>query len=271
MARIELENLLNTRDLGGIKTVDGRIIKENMLIRSGQLYNLSKNDVNTLLNHNLSLVIDFRTLSEKESKPDPKIDNVTYIYNPILELETLGISREKGNVEDIMNGKVFSLDISEEKMANFMLKNYSQLASNDYSIVQYSKFVELVVNNAEKGATLWHCTAGKDRVGIATVIILECLGVDRKTIVDDYLKTNEYSSEEINASFILMSKKTNPDFAQIFCKYLLGANEIYINQFYEVVDNKYGGMDNFLKYKLGINENVIEYMKNTFLRSEKNE
>ena len=89
ITRIELEKLINTRDLGGMKTVDSKIIKDNCLIRSGVLKKLSGEDIITLKNHNLKTVIDFRSEKEFVERPDVKIDGVTYLNFPALKKNDL--------------------------------------------------------------------------------------------------------------------------------------------------------------------------------------
>lgn len=70
--RIPLESLPNTRDLGGIRTADGRSIRLRRLLRSGALAGISDADREKLLKeYNLKTVIDFRTDTEREEKPDP--------------------------------------------------------------------------------------------------------------------------------------------------------------------------------------------------------
>ena len=43
-----------------------------------------------------------------------------------------------------------------------------------------------------EGPVLINCTAGKDRTGVAVAVLLEMLGVSRKTIMQDYLQSNIY-------------------------------------------------------------------------------
>ncbi len=44
---------------------------------------------------------------------------------------------------------------------------------------------------------LWHCSAGKDRVGVGTALLLCALGVPKKTIYEDFMKTNMYLDKEM--------------------------------------------------------------------------
>lgn len=64
-ARIPLQSLPNTRDLGALATKDGRHILPRRLLRSGNLYHMSLQDQDTLLDeYHLSTVVDFRTRME---------------------------------------------------------------------------------------------------------------------------------------------------------------------------------------------------------------
>jgi protein-tyrosine phosphatase len=49
--------------------------------------------------------------------------------------------------------------------------------------------------SAEHRPAVFHCTAGKDRTGLAAALLLEVLGVDRELILDDYELTNVTRSE----------------------------------------------------------------------------
>ena len=55
-------------------------------------------------------------------------------------------------------------------------------------------FGRLLSALAEPGAlpALFHCTAGKDRTGVAAALLLLVLGVDLETVLDDYELSTEY-------------------------------------------------------------------------------
>ena len=67
---IILSGAPNARDLGGIETADGRVLRPGRLIRSGMLSRLDDNDISYLKNAGLRTVVDFRTTAERLQKPD---------------------------------------------------------------------------------------------------------------------------------------------------------------------------------------------------------
>ena len=104
MKVINLESTFNTRDLSALK-IDNKRIKENRLIRSGHLHNLTENDVNTLKNLNLKVVIDFRSEHEFIHRSDKRIEGVTYLNFPSLpkkELASKG-SNSDSNLLDLVD------------------------------------------------------------------------------------------------------------------------------------------------------------------------
>ena len=68
---------------------------------------------------------------------------------------------------------------------------YTDMVTDEYSRSQLDKVVETLRDNAEKGiCTLFHCTAGKDRIGIVSMALLKSYGVSDEEIIEDYMRTN---------------------------------------------------------------------------------
>ena len=75
----------NKRDLGGLKTKDGRTIRPGMIIRSAQLGEAEEAELN-----GISTIIDLRTIAEREEKPDRACGR-EYLPIPIFEKVNEGI------------------------------------------------------------------------------------------------------------------------------------------------------------------------------------
>ena len=194
--KINFEKLNNTRDLGGMPAADGRVIRPGMLIRSGMLNGASTADLSRLESL-IELVVDFRTDGELETKPDPEIPGVRNVWVPVLGKPAEGISREEESDRSLM--KKLAMDPSGAQ--KFMAGLYVNLASDEFSREGYRKFVQYLAEPRDK-AMLWHCSAGKDRAGMAALITQEILGVPRELVIQDYLETNVNLADDLEAIII---------------------------------------------------------------------
>ena len=258
---LKFDNLHNIRDLGGIQTGDGRRIRRGRLIRCGHLANLSDDD-RFLLSQMLSTVVDFRTNQERNKQPDQEIPGVEYHHIPIVDSLTAGITRE----EESDKGAVALLLHKPKEAKEYMCDMYSSFAMGKYALSQYAKFIRLLTVPRDK-AVLWHCTAGKDRAGVATVIVLELLGVSREEIIADYLYTRECLAEDILRLSAMYKKQEGTDspLADESLRYLFGAEEEYILTFYNTVEQKYSNMDTYLSEGLGITQDEREKLRELYL------
>lgn len=257
-ARLSLQSLPNTRDLGAIRTLDGRMILPQKLLRSGELYHISQADIRTLREeYHLTTIVDFRTETERMHKPDTELEGVCYIDNPILEEETTGITRERGFLEQILD---FPGDARK-----YMEETYRSLITNQFSLNQYAKFFQYLLDQ-ENGAILWHCTAGKDRVGIGTALLLHALGVPKNVIMEDYLRTNQYLEREIEYMLQLLGDrlKDHPG-AEEKIRILMRVEPEYLEGAFALIETEYGSMDRFLRKKMCLTAKAMDKLKNKYL------
>ena len=263
MSHIKLQKMKNCRDLGGFMTEDGRKIKEKSLIRSEALFEASQSDIEKLKNeYNLKTVIDFRTDIECEQKPDPDIPGVKYIHNPILRAQTLGITRERVAYRDMP--KLFE-NISVTPL-EYMSEMYRNLVLDESAMTHYKEFFRILIE--EDGAFLWHCTAGKDRVGIGTALLLSALGVSREDIINDYLMTDYYyrfTNAKLNMMISLGVRDKN---VRTYLRWLLSVKREYICASFSAVEEKYGSVEAYLQSVMGLDGEKIAALKEKFLEKQ---
>lgn len=202
-------------------------------------------------------MIDLRTRYEILEKPDIVMDGVKYREIPIIDEETAGIS-QAGNLMDMI--KKFDR-IPDE----FLHKQYQNLVRDQYSVRQYARFMDVILNH-EDGAILWHCSAGKDRAGVGTALLLCALGVPRKTIQEDFLKTNLYLEEEMQHMVRYLETKTIVD-SRIMDKVriLYKVKSEYLDTVFQTIEQDYGSVEHFMKKALYLNPKSIETLKNKYL------
>ena len=255
---MKLQNLHNTRDLGGMRTIDGRAIRPGRLIRSGELCRASVSDARWLSDH-VSLIVDFRTAEKRKEMPDPALPNVENLHLPVLESLTAGISRDAKSDKEAYS----LIALEPDRARDFMIGNYQKLIASDYSRSQYAAFIGLLTKPRD-GAILWHCTAGKDRAGFASVIVQEILGVSHDGIAADYLKTNECLAEEyqhLRETSLRQAERVNEQ----SLAYLFGAHEEYLAAVYQTIENVYGGFQGFIREGLGVSEETQEGLRRMYL------
>ena len=225
----------NIRDLGGIRTKDGKTIKQGCLVRSANLAQAEEQDMN-----GISTVIDLRTPGERDEKPDCPCGR-EYLPIPIFEHITAGISHEKK---------------AEKKGVPDMSGLYRWLVRECRD--NFKKVVEeIMTHDYSTGAILWHCSEGKDRCGLTTALVLEILGVDRYVIMEDYLKTNIVNIPKAEGIREKLRESHGEEFAQsVYRAYL--ADEAYLN----VAWSEMG--DDYIE-QLGITKEEIEEFKRKML------
>ena len=248
--KIELPGLRNTRDLGGMVNSEGKTIKPHKLIRSNYLYGLPQETVQTLCEeYDVKTVVDLRTPREKLEKPDCLTDEMLWVDNQVQQERATGVTKDEESKKE-EEKKWRDLALQPEIAKDIMRGWYTTLADTDFTVQAYGRFLKHVLEN--ENAILWHCSLGKDRCGVATALVLECLGFERKTIIDDYMHTNDclygHGPDAIDSVY-----------------YFEWAHKEYIEAFYGKVEEKFGNVDNFLQ-QMGIGEKEKEILKDKYLQ-----
>ena len=245
----------NFRDLGGYKTEDGRSLKWGKIYRSDDLHLLTDEDLKYLSRLNIKSVVDFRSDEERGSEPDRLNPDMTQVLLPIkFQPEEFDDETLKNLMKNLTFG---TLDSSN------LLRDFNIVIVKDFA-TEYKKFFRHVIeNNAEP--IVFHCTAGKDRAGFASAMILTVLGVPREKVIEDYLLTNTYVKDHVDSEMLEIELKT---FFRADTDNLRKINlveERYIQAAFDTIDNEWGGMDNYISGALGLSEEDILKLKDFYL------
>ena len=257
---LPVTGLHNTRDLGGLRTADGRAIRPGKLIRSGHLYDAKGDDLQRLAPL-VDTVVDFRTPKEREEKPDPALPGVTNLHLPIVDTLTAGLSRER-EADKAMFAR---LARDPEGAREYMRTTYRNFVTGDFALSQYSRFIRVLLEPHER-AVLWHCTAGKDRAGFATVLLLRLLGVEEDAVLADYLLTNECQRETVNALIAMVSRQMQlPASAEEAVRVMFSADESYLRAADQATAERFGGFDGLARDGLGLTADEIQALRERYL------
>lgn len=199
MTYIELRGSPNVRDLGGMTTEDGRVVKTRRLIRAGRLDHLTNADVSVLMGRfRMRTIVDFRSQMERESLPDPHWGIIEHHDLSVLEDTAYGFPKEDQLTEAKMIDRLMRLmEDPAFSPRQFMLDVYRMYIAEPQSQQAWRRFLQLLIAQRE-GAVLFHCNGGKDRTGLGAAFILTSLGVPWQTVLEDYLQSNEYLREPMN-------------------------------------------------------------------------
>ncbi|MBD5430668.1 tyrosine-protein phosphatase [Lactobacillus sp.] len=250
----------NFRELGGYETVTGQKIKYNKLLRTGNLANLTPQDVTLLQDYGVKYDIDFRTEKEKNEHPDIVPEGAHYEFNPVFG-------------EDLTNASkgIFTLETSAEKDPTFgfkhMLFAYEDMINGKTAQKAYQRFFEYLLTNDQDGEVLlFHCTAGKDRTGFGAFLLLSALGVPLSTIKYDYLLTNITTKDFIDN--MLKKAAANGSSQPV----LQAINDIqsvypeYLNHAVHIINVEYGSINNYLKNIMNLSMNDIMDLRRIYLK-----
>lgn len=247
---IDFENLPNTRDLGGMIAADGKRIKPRCLLRSGALAQATDADLARLRDEfDLRLDIDLRTNDECAERPDPvhALPAMRYVHLPVFEdFEGAGVSRSAADMEALRG----ALQRGEIEPSELMIGLYPHIVLDAMGIGAYTRFFEELLA-LEGGAALWHCSAGKDRCGMASVFIEVALGVPWEVVEADYLATNRFYGVELTAA--------GPS------DVLEGVDPRFLAAAVSAIDAEYGGVEAYLERALGVDADARATLRARYL------
>ena len=240
---IDLKGQGNTRDLGGMPAADGRRIQPHRLIRGGALHELKDSDIKILLDqYDLKRIFDFRADFEREASPDPleKMPGVTAYASAPFESAAVGITRNTNLLRDF--------DMIQEMMEKPFERVrdlYAITFASKEGIASYRKFLHVLLE-ADEGATLWHCTEGKDRAGAASYLVEAALGVPDTYRRADYIATNLFVRSQADKWVDAMARYGIARKAAEELDALFYAFPAYLDNGLHKVDEEFGSLDAYL-------------------------
>ncbi|MDR2553363.1 MAG: tyrosine-protein phosphatase [Treponema sp.] len=227
-----LEKAHNVRELGGyLLTAFGsgqRHVKWGRIYRSGDLFGLSAADKKCLEDRRIKTIVDFRAPEEKQAAPDDRIATVDRVAElPIDAGNLMGSLSPSGG---------WAFNPSPEGAAAEMITLYSVLPRE--AIPLYRELFALLAESANT-PLLFHCSAGKDRTGLASALLLHALGAARDVIMEDYLA----STKHLRPVYAI-HEKTRP-----YMIPYMTVREEYLLAALAEIDN-YGGLDRYITREL---------------------
>lgn len=270
--KISLENQLlameepeNARQLGGYVGADGRKVKENVLIRTAGIDGISDKTAETLAEqYNIKQVIDFRMEYERAAASDKEIPGAENTWITVFEMdmsdpETIALMKKMKEAGE--NSLQKSIEYAKTGMLGRL---YTDILLSEQGQKGYARFFDILLNNKD-GAVLWHCTYGKDRTGIAAVLLLYALGVDESVIMQDFLFTNEVYKDKIELLQEELQKQNCDETVLNDVQAMAGVKGEYLEAALSAVKENYGSIHDYLNHQLGVSDEELKQLQDMYL------
>lgn len=218
LKRLDLENIKNARDMGGVATLDKKATAWHKIIRSASLDDVKEVDIKDLKDLNITTIIDLRRENELKLETEShKLIKDNFDFHHISLAPDKEFRQEE--IDKIISGKMT------------VGQSYRNLIDHFVAV----KEIMEVIANAE-GSVLYHCQEGKDRTGIISMIILGLANAYRGDIIADY---------EVSSAHLGYIERYGED--EPYSVFRI-TDPYYMKEAYDYVIRKYGTFEDYLAY-----------------------
>lgn len=256
---VPLSGQPNFRDLGGYAASDGRTVKWGQLFRSGELSQLSNDDVRKLGGLGIKAVVDLRSPEEVSARGAGRLP-----------------THAKSHAMPIASSDMFAKLIPMFLKGNFsqvppdMLDTVNRMLVRDFT-EQYTGLLRLL-SHPQNRPLIFHCTQGKDRAGFGAAVVLSALGVPWETVVEDYLLSNHFRREENDKMLGMVRRfaasQAGPEGEEIAISRvegLLYVKEQSLQAAHAEIIETYGSIGVFLSEGLGCSQDDLRRLRDDLL------
>lgn len=239
---LALQGASNFRDLGGYPTTDGRSTRWRHIFRSNHLGQLTADDVEIIRALGVRSAFDFRGVEERAAGVCV-VDEITVHSLPIEPSVVAALRAElaKGRLTAPV-----AIELMRESYRNYVRHNTHNFRA------LFGHLLE------DRAPLVIHCTAGKDRTGFASALILHALGVADDVIAEDYLLTNRFYQRDATAA-IDLPEDVRSAIGSVEASYLAAA--------FEAVGQDYGDLETYLRDGLNLGGAERSALKERYLQS----
>jgi len=235
----------NFRDVGGYRTADGYRVKSGVMYRSGSLGSLTPAGQARLRGLHIATEIDLRTTEERSHDTF----DIRGAIGPGYWTRDYGMSQ--GNMGSFLSDPAH---LTADSMRAMMAQAYKTLPRE-----QAASYRELFARlETGTGPLVVNCTAGKDRTGIATALVLTALGVPYDTVKQDFLLSNGAPGmNSLQGALSSPLAKLPPEVAAP----IIGVDGSYLDTAFTQLRQDYGSVENYMQKELGVGPREIAQLK----------
>ena len=225
----------NFRDIGGLATHSGNMVRLGLVFRSEALLEPSATDAEALNWLGICFVCDLRSDTERAEAPNRwwRERGVT-----LLNLDILGAIPARDSP-----WRSLRADPDESGARAAMHSVYSSM------VAASAPHLATILARIADGELpmLLHCTAGKDRTGFISAVLLHMLGVPRETVMSDYLESaGRKTPRTVEATRQMLLVQANVTLGDDAIELLMGVDRRYLEASFAVIDERHGSVELYL-------------------------
>jgi protein-tyrosine phosphatase len=248
-----LSGATNFRDFGGYPTSDGRQVRWRHLYRSNKLSALSAEDRQHLDSLAIHTVFDLRARHEREADP-------TCWSHGLLRVETYPSGLKRPLVEMAQGHG------GDEKGALALMAEFYGSMPRTMPHV-FGGVIRSVANGASP--CIIHCSAGKDRTGIACALILTALGVPREIVMEDYVLTQSLHRPKSDMDRAIAPSEKGQAMSSRFTPaaidLLMASRADYLATAFATMKEDHGSIEGYIGDALDIDGDTVARLKERLL------
>ncbi|MFI9025699.1 tyrosine-protein phosphatase [Streptomyces sp. NPDC053560] len=255
--RVELRGAVNVRDLGGYRTRDGHHVRYGRVFRADGLGKLSPADGKKLTGLGLRTVVDLRVPAETARDGADRLPRgLKLVSRPVQDRrlndttnEALG-SKDPDTQRRLLGGG---------RAERLMRATYRSFVTAAQSRRQFAATVRDLADG--RGTPLlFHCTAGKDRTGWLSYVLLRAVGVPDATATGDYLLSNDLRAAADRRTRAGLEKSGQMRDADLLTP-LLAVRKDYLRAAVDQAERDYGGLDGYLTEGLDLDSRTLARLR----------
>lgn len=252
MSVVYLTSVVNFRDFGGHPTISGQNVARGRLYRSNQFSRLNADDAAKLAALGIAAVVDLRSAAERTAQPTAHSvgrgpDHVS----------------ARADTDFIFTDIFASTEPTEGAWLDAFKRFYIQLP--ELYADEYRGMMELLAKNDVP--LIIHCSAGKDRTGVAVAVILDLIGVERAAIVADYRESDARLADDqhFRAMFSEAKLERYAELPEECRSIMLATQADFILAALDGLGQAYGSTRAYVRDRLGVSQSGIDRIKRNLL------
>ncbi len=247
----QLEGGHNFRDIGGYRNANGLRVRWGRVYRSGTMAMLTDADQHYMASLGIKVICDFRSSKERKVRPtrwseSHAVDHWSRDHESSVGELVAAITHPEASAAAMRERMIAAYRHLPYEQADSYREVFRRIAAGDLPLI-------------------FHCSAGKDRTGIAAALLLTLLGVPRDKVIEDYLLTERFFERGCR---LVISDPTSSRFASVdpaIWEPMMRAETGYIEAMFDTVLQRHGSVEAYLEQQLGVDAAMRERIRRELL------